>query len=305
MRQHSWAISQRVLAQKDRFHHTRYSMGMAELLALSPSRANDFVSCPLKFRFRTVDKLPEPPSAVAFKGTLVHAVLEHLFDASPADRTLDHAITLIRPAFATLQSTDPQVAEVFPTANDQEKLFTESTALIRAYFGLELPQNVVPQAREEFVEAQLPGGLKLRGFIDRVERAPGGHVRLVDYKTGKLPKPQYSLEAEFQMRFYALLHYLRTGELVHTLQLMYLGSGNIKALRPSVADVERTYFDIHDRWQDITRCAQTGQWRPQKSPLCNWCYFKSICPAWGNTPPEAPVITAVAEVAPDFPRPQG
>ena len=51
--------------------------------SLSPSRAGDFLTCPLLYRFRVIDRLPEPPSPAAVRGTLVHAVLEHLFD-SPA-----------------------------------------------------------------------------------------------------------------------------------------------------------------------------------------------------------------------------
>ena len=47
--------------------------------ALSPSRAADFMSCPLKYRFRVVDRLPEKPSPAAVRGTVVHAVLERLF----------------------------------------------------------------------------------------------------------------------------------------------------------------------------------------------------------------------------------
>ncbi|NUP20980.1 MAG: DUF2800 domain-containing protein, partial [Streptomyces sp.] len=47
--------------------------------SLSPSRASDFMQCPLLYRFRVIDRLPEKPSAAATKGTLVHAVLERLF----------------------------------------------------------------------------------------------------------------------------------------------------------------------------------------------------------------------------------
>ena len=53
--------------------------------ALSPSRAADFKQCPLLFRFRTIDRLEGPPSPAAARGTLVHAVLEHLFDLPAAD----------------------------------------------------------------------------------------------------------------------------------------------------------------------------------------------------------------------------
>ncbi|WP_140394583.1 RecB family exonuclease, partial [Streptomyces recifensis] len=55
--------------------------------SLSPSRASDFMRCPLLYRFRVIDRLPEKPSEAATRGTLVHAVLERLFDAPAAERT--------------------------------------------------------------------------------------------------------------------------------------------------------------------------------------------------------------------------
>ncbi|MCW2507314.1 MAG: RecB family exonuclease, partial [Modestobacter sp.] len=48
--------------------------------SLSPSRAADFKTCPLLYRFRTIDRLPERKTKAAVRGTLVHAVLEKLYD---------------------------------------------------------------------------------------------------------------------------------------------------------------------------------------------------------------------------------
>ncbi len=267
---------------------------MAELIALSPSRANDFVQCPLKFRFRSVDRLPEPPSPAAFKGTLVHAVLEKLFDLQADGRTEAAARQLVEPELARLLEANAQARELFPDAAARARLLAEAATLVRSYFSLELPHMLEPAERESFVTTTLDSGLKLRGFIDRVDVAPGGQVRLVDYKTGKAPKPQYSREADFQMRFYALLRYKTDETLVHTLQLMYLGSGSIKTMRPQPADIERTEDQVNDIWSDITASAESGNWRPRTSPLCNWCHFKPICPAWGGQAPEAPPITAIA-----------
>ncbi|GAA2091746.1 PD-(D/E)XK nuclease family protein [Brevibacterium salitolerans] len=268
---------------------------MAELLALSPSRANDFVQCPLKFRLRTVDRLPEPPSEAAFRGTLVHAVLERLFDVPAPERTLEQAVAGISPALEALREKDGEtVAELFPEPHHVQRLQQQARVLLEGYFSLELPDKVEPAAREQFVQARLDMGLKLRGFVDRTDRAPGGQVRLVDYKTGKQPKPQYGREADFQMRFYALVHWLSDRELVHTLQLFYLGSRTTVAKRPTAADVERTEHEILSLWDEIARAAETDRWRPRRSPLCGWCHFKPICPAWGGTPPPTPEITAIA-----------
>ena len=70
--------------------------GVDVLGALSPSRASDFMTCPLLYRYRTIDRLPEEPSADALRGTLVHKVLEDLFDLPAQTRTPDQARDLER-----------------------------------------------------------------------------------------------------------------------------------------------------------------------------------------------------------------
>ena len=47
--------------------------------ALSPSRAADFKQCPLLYRFRAIDRLPEAASAAQLRGSVVHAALEQLY----------------------------------------------------------------------------------------------------------------------------------------------------------------------------------------------------------------------------------
>ena len=69
-------------------HHGTPVDGVDVLGALSPSRAGDFMTCPLLYRFRTIDKLPEEPSPDAVRGTLVHKVLEDLFDLPAPERFL-------------------------------------------------------------------------------------------------------------------------------------------------------------------------------------------------------------------------
>ncbi|MEV6300438.1 PD-(D/E)XK nuclease family protein [Actinoplanes sp. NPDC051861] len=81
--------------------------------SLSPSRAADFKTCPLLFRFRTIDRLPETPSADQVRGTLVHAVLERLFDLPPAERTPDAAAALVAPEWQRLLDQEPALAALF------------------------------------------------------------------------------------------------------------------------------------------------------------------------------------------------
>src|SRR3954465_4490651 len=87
--------------------------GVRVLGSLSPSRASDFMACPLLFRFRTVDRLPEPSSPEAARGTVVHKVLEVLFALPAAERPPHRAADLLLPAWEKVLEAEPQLAELF------------------------------------------------------------------------------------------------------------------------------------------------------------------------------------------------
>src|SRR5690606_23940990 len=81
--------------------------------SLSPSRASDFMQCPLLYRLRVSDRLPEKPSEAATRGTLVHGVLERLFDAPAAERTAPRAKALLPGQWERLRESRPEVEELF------------------------------------------------------------------------------------------------------------------------------------------------------------------------------------------------
>lgn len=263
--------------------------------SLSPSRAGDFMQCPLLYRFRVIDKLPEKPSEAATRGTLVHAVLERLFDAPAAERTAPRAKSLIPGQWDRLREAKPELTELFADSDEQaagERLarwLTEAEQLVERWFTLEDPTRLEPAERELFVEARLDSGLKLRGIIDRVDVAPTGEVRIVDYKTGKAPRPEYAEGALFQMKFYALVVWRLKQVVPRRLQLVYLGSGDVLTYDPVVADLERVERKLHSLWDAIRLATETGDWRPRPTKLCGWCDHQAVCPEFGGTPPPYPL----------------
>ncbi|WP_369388238.1 RecB family exonuclease [Streptomyces sp. CG1] len=266
--------------------------------SLSPSRAGDFMQCPLLYRFRVIDRLPEKPSAVATRGTLVHAVLERLFDAPAAERTAPRAKALVPGQWDRLRESRPEVTELFADDPDGERLagwLAEAERLVERWFTLEDPTRLEPAERELFVETELESGLRLRGIIDRVDVAPTGEVRIVDYKTGKAPRPEYSEGALFQMKFYALVVWRLKRVVPRRLQLVYLGSGDVLTYDPVLADLERVERKLHALWEAIERATQTGEWRPRPTKLCGWCDHQAHCPEFGGTPPAYPLPVRAAE----------
>ena len=128
------------------------------------------------FRFRTVDRLPEPSSPDAVRGTLVHKVLEDIFDLPAADRTRDQAHSMIGPAWTALRTEEPRRRRSCEGLDEDAWLASAQEAVDR-WFELEDPTRLEPAEREAFVECLLDSGLMLRGVIDRIDVAPDGAVR--------------------------------------------------------------------------------------------------------------------------------
>jgi len=324
-----------------------YSQGMTvtdlpapSVGALSPSRAGDFLTCPLLYRFRVLDRIPERPSPAAVRGTVVHAVLERLYDLPAAERTLARAVEMVGPEWRRLLEAEPELAELFPAAGgadgpdaaspdaaspdgspdgspdvvspgvaEQASWLAGVSELVERYFALEDPQRLEPAEREFYVETELESGLLLRGYVDRLDVAPAtGDLRVVDYKTGKAPGPGFEARAMFQMRFYALVLWRLRGKVPRLLQLLYLGSGEILRYEPDEADLRATERKLLALWAAIERAMNTGDWRHNPSRLCEWCDHQVRCPAFGGTPPPLPVVAAggdsLALVADEAPSPR-
>lgn len=253
--------------------------------SLSPSRASDFMTCPLLFRFRSIDRLPEEPSPAAIRGSLVHRALENLFDLPATERTPAAAAVLVDAALAELERDEPAAARaVAPEPGDG----IDVTALLTAYFTLEDPRRLEPHAREIGVRAELEPSFELRGFIDRVDVSPTGLVRIVDYKTGRAPGPGFEAKAMFQMRFYALAWWRMTGRVPTLLRLMYLGNTETLEYEPAETDLQATERKVLALRSATAQAADAGRFEATPSRLCDWCSHRAVCPAWGGTPPPLP-----------------
>ncbi|GAB3978062.1 RecB family exonuclease [Actinoallomurus acanthiterrae] len=281
---------------------------------LSPSRAGDFMTCPLLYRFRVIDRIPERPSPAAVRGTLVHAVLERLYDIPAAGRTPAAALELLGPEWDRLLAEEPELETLFDGADDETDVeaaraewLAEARTMVERYFALEDPRRLEPASRELYVETVLDSGLLLRGYIDRLDVAPTGEVRVVDYKTGRAPSADFEARALFQMKFYALVLWRLRGTVPRLLQLMYLGNGEVLRYSPDEADLRATERKVDALWQAIRRAMDSGEWRPRKSRLCDWCDHQQRCPSFGGEPPPLPAAPAGAaapqdEVSPRDPR---
>ena len=221
----------------------------------------------------------------------MHAVLERLFDMPAGERTAEAARELVLPVWQELCVQLPELpAQLFGGPEDPAlPLWLESTSpLLEAYFRLEDPRRLEPAARELLVEIELESGLLLRGYVDRLDVAPTGQIRVVDYKTGAAPREVAETRALFQMKFYALMLLHERGVVPSQLRLMYLADGESLTYEPEELELRRFARTLDAIWAAIRMSGDTGDFRANPGRMCEWCSHKPLCPAWGGTPPEYP-----------------
>lgn len=247
-----------------------------ESLRLSPSRISDFTNCPQLYKYRAILKLPEEISLDAERGKLVHAVLEDLFELPRLERNPDQAISLLPEAWRRQIEEKPELAGLI---TNETEWIQRAESLLSTYFQLENPTTFDASYRELHLEQQFTSEIYLHGYVDRLDIAPTGEVRIVDYKTGKAPKPGWEEKALFQLRVYALLYWRNEGVLPRLLQLLYLGDGKVIRSSPSEHDLEGTERILKNIGDEILSALESDFFPTKKSRLCDWCSFKPICPA--------------------------
>jgi len=270
---------------------------------LSPSSLECFRQCPQLFKYRYVDKLPEPTSTALARGISAHDALQKLFDLDPLKRTEAVLHDLFRASWSKMRKTERYMTLFSEGERDAEREWgLESLALLSDYFELESPADTHPLMREQRFTTWLATSssgdetfpsFELVGVIDRVDRdAATGELQIVDYKTGKAPKiEKYALSTQariiedkfFQLRIYALLLSRSLDELPATLRILFLGSCEEVASVCDAKAVERTEAEVVRLWQAMNDSATRGSFEPKEGPLCAWCHHRDKCPAFHAT----------------------
>lgn len=272
------------------------------LPSLSPSRAADFKTCPLLYRFRSIDRIPEQPTPEQVRGTLVHAVLEKLFDSPAAQRTRPAAEEMVTPQWERLVEEQPELATLFDAeeAMSREEFLSSATDLLGGYFAVEDPRRLEPAEREQLIEAVLgaEGGqqLLIRGYIDRLDVSPDGAIRVVDYKTGGAPREAFEARALFQLKFYALVLWRTRGVVPRVLRLLYLKDAEVCDYTPDAEELTRFEKTLFALWKAIETATAAQDFRPKPSRLCAWCSHQQRCPEFGGTMPPFPQQVTVQTV---------
>ena len=241
---------------------------------LSPTSASMFRQCPRRWRFRYVDRLPDPPGEAALAGTFAHRVLEDLLRLEPAERTTSRARALAAEAWSATEADEDFVALGLDADGVRNFKWTAWRA-IEGLWDLEDPTTVELVATETEVSVTI-GGVPFVGYIDRLEAGEDGLV-ISDYKSGRAPGRRFAEGRLEQVLLYAAALAEMHGSLPARARLMYLGQ-RIDEATVTVESLAEVTRRLADTWEELLQRSASGEFPTKPGPLCGWCAFVRHCP---------------------------
>ena len=260
---------------------------------LSPSRASQFKTCPKQFKYANVDKILEPTNEVQAKGTTVHQALEDLYDLPSEERDLDTLHNLFREAWTKVRNNDEH-HNLFDTVEEEREWGLDGLKLLNNYMTIEDPKQIEPLERERWVRGSIDD-LNLRGILDRMDRNSKGELVIIDYKSGKAPLAKYKEPRFFALKLYALLIKEELGEMPAELKLIYLKNSTIHSIKIDETSLQKVKDEVLEIWNNIKIAFERNEFKATPNTLCDWCYYKPICPEFNDNPPSTDELQSINE----------
>jgi putative RecB family exonuclease len=252
--------------------------------SLSPSRLSDFQTCPRRYQYASIERIPQPASYATAKGRFAHYVFEQLFNLAPAERTVERARQFVPAAVAEILTEDVRTDIAMDDAM-MKKLLYETEQIITTYFQMEDPTSVTSEGVELRLGATVDGA-PLFGILDRLDRDEDGSLTIVDYKTGGLPNRNYDSQTFANAELYAALCEAELGEKPTKIRLMYVAKG--ESIERPVTDVvvKARSRSAATAWQKINQFYVDGEFPAKPSVnACRFCSYKNLCRANGVAVP--------------------
>jgi len=244
-------------------------------MRISYSTLNNYQTCPLKYKFREIDKIKEPKSKEAVFGTLIHAVLKYIHTPAILSPTIDQALDYFSKGWNS---------EVYENEMEERSAFTQGVTIIQNYLAHTKPNdfNIVDLESRFAIEIGNPvdGIHTVSGIIDRIDKTKDGY-EIIDYKTTRKMPSQDKVDNDIQLSIYLrafLERYPKEKEHLDkiTVSLYFVKHGvklSSKRTKEQLEDLEKTFLGV-------IKSIEEEKFDPILSPLCDWCGYQNICPMW-------------------------
>ena len=195
---------------------------------------------------------------------------------------------MLVPAWERLLAAEPELAEMFADGGEggpdaRPPGWTRAAPCSTATSPWRTRRRLEPAERELYVETLLDSRLLLRGFVDRLDVAPDGALRVVDYKTGGAPRREVRGQGAVPDE---VLRARASGAPAASCRRCCSWSTSATARSCATCPTRPTCSPPSARSRRSGRrsgaAEESGDWRPSPGRLCDWCAHQALCPAFGR-----------------------
>lgn len=248
----------------------------------SYSKMSLYLECPLKYKFRYIDRIPEKPKPFLFFGNTIHKVLEYFYSRIPVpelSELLNH--------YTRIWNTKNFIEKGYYKSEYEELDYKKGVDIITNFYNKHKDEIKLPFLLEYSTDVNIDG-VNVRIIADRIEYLGNGFITIIDYKTGK-PADRTSDQLYFYQKVCEsdekILDkiYQKYGDTAKSLkvnEMIYYYVENLKEVkfeRASDSEIKKFWEKALKVVEDI----HSEKFEPTPSERsCNWCDFKNICPVY-------------------------
>jgi len=244
-------------------------------MRISYSLLDSYQTCPLKYKFREIDKIKEPKSKEAVFGTLIHAVLKYIHTPALLSPTLEQALDYYSKGWNS---------EVYDNELEERSAFSQGVTIIQNYLAKNKPNDFAIVDLESRFALEIgnkeDGIHTVSGVIDRIDKTPEGY-EIIDYKTTRKMPSQDKVDNDLQLSIYLrafLERYPKEKEHLDTITVsLYFVKHGVKL---SSKRTKEQLDQVENIFLDVIQSIEAKKFDPLLSPLCDWCGYQNICPMW-------------------------
>ncbi len=238
----------------------------------SYSQIQTYLTCPLKYKYQYVLKIPTTAGSAASFGDSIHKALQYFYQLHMQEQ---------RPSLDTLLELYKQqwIPVGYGSKAYEEEMKVEGERMLREFYNTYYDDNAKIASLEQWFKIKIAEGVSIGGKIDRIDYLNDGQIEIIDYKTGKVPTDA-DVKKEMQLSLYALAATDKSmfGVSLEQIKLSYIYFQENKKI--TLTRTQKDIDTLKKTFTDVVSSIKDGKFDAHVGPWCDWCPFKINCEAW-------------------------
>ena len=233
----------------------------------SYSQLDTFQTCPLKYKFRYMFKIPSPVPHAANFGSSIHNALNAFYQHLKKGET--PTLELMRECYGKTW-----IATGYESRAHENARKLQGWKILENFYQKESqPKFIIPAYLEKSFRLKIDQYI-LSGRIDRIDKLADGKYEIIDYKTGT-SKRSVNIKKDLQLSIYALackeIFHLDVG----LLSFYFLEDAKKVSTTRDNAELKSVKAELLEQLQQMEK----SDFSPTPGWHCSFCEYRILCHA--------------------------